>query len=151
MQENQFKDSNGEVWSLHITVLEYMAIKKEHNIDIGNIFDEKSNWIQEMIAQEDMEVFLGILGCLTDKEREKRNMTMEDFYGSLGGDVLAEAANAMIEAIINFTPAHKRGSLRKVVDSTKTTLNKVGEKVEVMMEKEMETLDEQIDKVLNGD
>ncbi len=149
MLKHQFKDTEDRLWTLSITVREYMAIKKEHGVDIGDIFNPKSNWIQELIAQENMELFLGILGSLTDVEREKQGLSMEDFYGGLGGDVCAAAATAMIEAIVNFTPAHKRGALKKIVDSTSQVLDTLQEKVITEMDKEMDNLEARVDEMLS--
>ena len=150
MLKHQFKDTEGRVWTLSITVREYMAIKKEHGVDIGEIFDPKSSWIQELVAQDNMELFLGILGTITDPEREKQELSMEDFYGGLGGDVLGDAAGALIEAIVNFTPAHKRGALRKIVESTEQVLETLHTRVMEEMDKEMENLDEKMDEIIKS-
>ena len=147
MEKHQFKDLNGNVWSIKITVKEYMAIKDECGIDLGRIFEQDSDWIQDIISQEDIVKFMSLIGICTDPQREKLDMSMEDFYAGLGGDVLEQAAVALIEGIVNFTPAHKREPLRRMVATSNRALEKVSEKVlEAMDETKM---DEMIDKALN--
>ena len=120
--ENKFKDSQGREWSLDINVRSYMAIKKELNIDIANIFDDDNNWLENMMTLDDLGLLLEIIGhCLGD-QLEKKEVSEDDFYGSLGGESLQNAASALCQAIVNFIPAHKREPLQQLMKSSQENL-----------------------------
>ncbi len=125
LPKNVFVDSEGRHWSLVITVLEYQKMKQELNIDIGNIFHDDS-WLQNLIAMEDVTLFLQLIGILTDKEREKEGMSIEDFYSAFDGDTMQNSSAALVEAVINFSHPSRREALRNLVQATNKGLNELG-------------------------
>ena len=153
LPKNVFVDSKGRHWSLVITVLEYQKMKQELNVDIGNIFNDDS-WLQRLVAMEDVTFFLSLIGILTDKEREKDGISMEDFYEGFDGDAMQSSAEALVEAIINFSHPSRREALRNLVDATNEGLNELGRVVaaETLRNKEemMEKLEETIQKEMKG-
>lgn len=126
---HKFTDLNRNEWSIVITVKEYMAIKREYNIDVGAIFDDKNNWMANMLAQEDVETFLGILCECTKAQQEAKGLSEDEFFQGLGGDTLSDATDALIQGIVNFIPAHKRKALEGVIQTQKTAIEKVSEAV----------------------
>ena len=126
MQDHQFKDTEGRDWSIVITVREYTNIKNETGIDIGKVFTQDDTWLHQLISQEDMNMFLQILGVCTDKQRKDLELSMEDFYGAIDGDVLQGATDALIEGVINFTHHSRRDALRKLMDATNQGLVEMG-------------------------
>lgn len=125
LPKHVFIDSKDRHWSLVITVLEYQKIKQELNIDIGNIFNDDS-WLQNLIAMEDVTMFLSLIGILTDKAREADGISMEDFYEAFDGDTMQNSSEALVEAIINFSHPSRREALRNLVKATNKGLNELG-------------------------
>ena len=125
LPKHTFIDPKDRHWSLVITVLEYQKLKQELNIDIGNIFNDDS-WLQKLIAMEDLTLFLSLIGILTDKAREADGISMEDFYEAFDGDTMQSSAEALVEAIINFSHPSRREALRNLVDATNEGLNELG-------------------------
>ena len=152
MEKHQFKDVNGNVWSINITVKEFMAIKSECGIDLGAIFEDNSDWIQEIISQDNLVKFMSILGICTDVQRDKLDMSMEDFYQGFDGATIESATEALIEGVVNFTPAHKREPLRKLVEVSNRALEKMTSSVMEHLDDEKidQEMDEAIQKHLNS-
>lgn len=57
-------------------------------------------------------------------------------YEGMNGDVVADATDALIEAIVLFSPAHKQKALRLIVDSVNVGL----ERAVALLEKEEKDL-----------
>jgi hypothetical protein len=125
LPKNTFIDSENRHWSLVISVLEYQKMKQELNIDIGNIFND-DGWLQNLIAMEDVTLFLSLIGILTDKEREAEGLSMEEFYSAFDGDTMQSSSAALVEAIINFSHPSRREALRNLVQATNKGLNELG-------------------------
>lgn len=149
MQNHQFKDSKGRVWTLVIRVSEYRMLRETHGIDIGDIFDEKDSWVTKLVSQEDMMLLPLILHDLCMTQCDDRDISDYDFFEGLDGDTLSSATNALIAAVANFIPAHKRAVLLAIVGNIQKGLARTSEKV---IEKESEIqalLEKQIDQNLS--
>ncbi len=149
LPKNVFVDAESRHWSLTITVLEYQKMKQELNIDIGKIFDDDS-WLHNLIAMEDVSLFLQLIGILTDKARESEGLSMEEFYSAFDGDTMQSASAALVEAVINFSHPSRREALRNLVQATSDGLYELGrvvaEETQINREKMMEELEPTIQK-----
>jgi len=130
MTETQFKDTKGNIWTLDINIGQYLEVKNKFDIDLSEAFSNDNNWIAAIAAHENITVLLGIIDILTAKERESRDITLDQMYEGIDGDVVEHATEAFIEAVVNFLPAHKRKAMRIIVDSVKVGMRKVIERVE---------------------
>ena len=155
MQKNQFKDLNDKVWTINITVREYMALKTECDVDLGNVFTSDDSWLNQLLSGDDMTAFLVMLGIMTDKEREREGISMEQFYESMGGDVLHSATEALVEGVVNFTHPSRRDALRAVVKSTEEGLMMMSKAIvketELATEKMRMELPKAIEKAMKTD
>ncbi len=149
LPKNVFVDAESRHWSLTITVLEYQKMKEELNIDIGKIFDDDS-WLHNLVAMEDVTLFLQLIGILTDKAREAEGLSMEEFYSAFDGDTMQSASAALVEAVINFSHPSRREALRNLVQATSDGLYELGrvvaEETQINRKKMMEELEPTIQK-----
>ncbi len=145
----QFKDTEGEGWTISLNVGSYMRINKEFQIDIGRVFDTNDNWIAELASQENIFKFIGIIEVCTEKQRLDRGLTLDEFHERLGGDTLEEATHAFIEAVVLFLPAHKQGALRAVVQAIDKGLKQTSDRVKEASQEMSEVMSAKIDKAMD--
>ena len=117
METYQYKDTKGVIWTLSINIGHYLQIKTKLGIDISASFSTEDSWISQIAANDDYALLLGMLDILTAAERNSRELTLDQMYEGIDGDVVAEASTAMIEAIVLFLPAQKKEALRLIVES----------------------------------
>ncbi len=127
MLSHQYKDTKGQVWTLNVNIGDYLKLKNTLNIDIAESFDNDNNWMAMIAAHENLSLLLSMIDILTAGERDTRGLTLDQMYEGIDGDVVADATEAMIEAVVLFLPAHKRKALRLVVDSVKVGMEKAVE------------------------
>ena len=94
----------------------------------------------KLASHDSIEVLLNMIDILLESERESRELSLDQMYEGMNGDVIADATNALIEAIILFSPAHKQKALRLIVDSVNVGM----ERAMMMVEKEEEQLREKM-------
>lgn len=147
-----YRDANSRDWTIRITVAEYMMLRSKHNIDLGKIFDKNDNWIGQIIAQDDMTLLPLILRDLLDSQVEKAGIDDQEFFGGMIGDTLASAADCLIQAVVNFTPVHKRKALQVIVDNLKIgmerTIERVVQQEAQIQEHVLTKLDAEMDRIM---
>ena len=130
MEATQFKDSKGHIWTININIGHYLALKSKLGIDISESFDSEDNWMTRLAAHENIEVLLNMIDILLESERLSRELTLDQMYEGMNGDVVADATNALIEAIVLFSPTHKQKALRLIVDSVNVGMERMVAMVE---------------------
>lgn len=153
MQKTQFKDTSGRLWTLSISIKNYINIKQQFGIDISDVFSKNNNWLAQLAAQDDLMNLVGILLEVTSATRKEDNISDEDFYALFDGDTLEAATSAFIEAVVLFLPAHKQTAMRTVIEAVEVGLQKTQETLDAsknrMIEKVSETMEEEAQKVLD--
>jgi hypothetical protein len=152
MQKTQFKATDGKLWTLSISIRNYINIKQKFGIDISDVFSKNNNWLAQLAAQDDLMSLIGILLEVTSEERESRNISDDDFFGLFDGDTLEAATSAFIEAVVLFLPAHKQAAMRTVIEAVEVGLAKTEETMEAsksrLVEKVSAEMNEEARKVL---
>lgn len=59
MQKTQFKDTSGKLWTLSISIKNYIDIKQKFGIDISDVFSKDNNWLAQLAAQDDLMNLIG--------------------------------------------------------------------------------------------
>jgi len=147
-----FKDLRGREWDLAMNVELYMRLHHKFGIDIGKVFDQDDNWLTEIVVRDDMIRFMEIITECCSTQREQLDIELKDFLESLTGDVMGEAAEAFLGAIVLFLPAHKRTALTSILSSIQTGMEKTAQRIEEHAQEMTifveERLDEELDKKL---
>ncbi len=153
MQKTQFKDTSGKLWTLSISIKNYIDIKQKFGIDISDVFSKDNNWLAQLAAQDDLMNLIGILLEVTESARKEQNISDDDFFALFDGDTLEAATSAFIEAVVLFLPAHKQIAMRTVVEAVEVGLQKTQETLDAsktrMIEKVSETMEIEAKKVLD--
>ena len=153
MQKTQFKDTSGKLWTLSISIKNYIDIKQKFGIDISDVFSKDNNWLAQLAAQDDLMNLIGILLEVTSATRKEENISDDDFYALFDGDTLEAATAAFIEAVVLFLPAHKQTAMRTVIEAVEVGMQKTQETLTAsksrMIEKVSQTMDEEAKKVMD--
>ena len=136
MEATQFKDSKGNLWTLNINIGHYLAMKSKLGIDVSESFESEDNWMTRLAAYDSIGTLLSMIDIILEDERESKGLTLDQMYEGMNGDVVADATDALIEAIVLFSPAHKQKALRLIVDSVNVGL----ERAVALLEKEEKDL-----------
>lgn len=111
-----FKDTEGRSWEIAIDGPVGMRIRQELDKDFL-LGDEDAEASTLTRLGKDRLLSASVVQLFCDKQREERKLTVEKFWDALhDGDVISSAMDAMAQAIINFTPPHKRPLLQAIVD-----------------------------------
>ena len=152
MLSHQYKDTKGQIWTLCINIGHYMALKTKLGIDISESFDNDNNWMAKVAAHENLPLLLEMIDILTAGERESRELSLDQMYEGIDGNVVADATEAMIEAVVLFLPAHKQKALRLIVDSVKVGMDRAMIRIEkeshIVLKALPAQMDTQLDKIM---
>lgn len=153
MQPIQFKDNTDSIWTLKITIRDFIQIKQEFGIDVSDVFSKDNNWLAQLAAQDNLMDLIGILLLLTKADREAKGLSEDDFLALFGGDTLEAATTAFIEAVVLFLPAHKQTAMRTVLNAVGMGLKKTTETLEKssqrIVEKVEATMEAEAQKILD--
>lgn len=105
-----FKDTNGKTWTIDLDAYKIRDVRKSLDLNLaaldGDAYDR---------LDSDTELLVNTLWLLCREQAEKANITDESFAPLIVGDVIKHATNAMLAAIADFFPSHKRELLRAMV------------------------------------
>ena len=153
MQPTQFKDAEGDIWTLSINIKSYLTIKQKFGIDISDVFSTSNNWLAQLAAQDDLMQLLGILVEITSVTREKKGLSEDDFYARLDGESIEAATDAFIQAVVLFLPAHKRTAMETVLEAVEMGMKKTEETLKAskatLVEKVSKAMDEEAKKAMD--
>jgi hypothetical protein len=152
MQKTQFKDTNGTLWTLSISIKNYITIRQKFGIDVADVFNKDSSWLAQLAAQDDLMSLIGIILEVSSDERKERGISEDEFFALFDGDTLEAATTAFIEAIVLFLPAHKQAAMQTVIEAVEMGLQKTEETMAAskdrLVQKVSETMDEAAKEVL---
>jgi len=112
----KFKDNEDREWNIRIDAPAIMQIRED--CDSQFLFDdgEKQNTYQRL--QSDPVLLCRVIFLLCAKQRSDRGITEEEFYFSVIGDAIDSATEAILKAIVFFTPKRTRELLSAVAKRT---------------------------------
>lgn len=120
----QFKDSQGRVWDVELNLGQAMRLKAQVGVSVTDLYRDGLKPLAALLL--DWLKFVDVLYVLCAKQAEERQLSQEDFAGGLGGDTLADAADAFVEAFCFFCPNPKaREALRAMVAKNKAITAKM--------------------------
>jgi hypothetical protein len=135
-----FHDTAGRTWSVNLNVYVVGQLRKQLDVDIYKISDEKMALLQRILG--DPCLLVDILFCICEDQAEKQQVTAEQFGRSFAGDVLEQAATAFVEAVVDFFPDPKvRERLRAVMQTGKRVQQRMIELVTADVDQKLSAID----------
>lgn len=128
-----FKDSQDRSWKINLDGPKIMAIREECDSEfLKDDFTDQSKPSTFARLQADPVLLCRVIFLLCEKQINERNVDEEDFYSSVIGESLDAATDALLEAVVNFSPRRTREMLEAFVaqdkiqqEATKRILEKV--------------------------
>ena len=108
----QFKDNEGREWKFKIDYFELSKVQSECGVNLSKALDDEGASLSALM--ENPFDLLKVMACLLESQMKERDVDFESFGRSLNDEeVVGEAVRALIDAILNFSPADRRESIRK--------------------------------------
>lgn len=105
-----FKDNADREWGIKIDGPTIYKVREDCDPKFL-LDDEKDEQNTFARMQNDDALLCRVLFILCGKQRIAQGITEEDFNENVTGDTIDRATEAMLAAIVNFTPRRKRGLL----------------------------------------
>lgn len=102
-----FVDTEGKRWTIALTIGTVRDVKATIGVDL---LDIKGNALQNLYSNP-----LDLADCLyilCRAEADRAGISDEDFGRRLGGDAMDQAAAALVQAIVFFSPKHMREPMK---------------------------------------
>jgi hypothetical protein len=131
-----FKDTKGRTWSVEITVASVKRVKSLVGVDLYALADDGLKPLGVLLA--DVLKLMDVLFVLARDEKGAPPESDESFAEALAGDVLGDAADAFVDALIDFFP---RARARKALAAVRNKSKAVAEKVFEQAMKDLDRID----------
>jgi hypothetical protein len=102
-----FTDKNDRRWQVDVTTTDIKNVRSLLDFDL---LDDDLGGMVGRLA-EDMVLVVDVVFLLCREQAEKLGISDADFGRSISGDVLSAAADALIEAIVQYLPHKKKREL----------------------------------------
>jgi hypothetical protein len=113
-----FTDSRGRQWALEITVASLKRVKAACGADLYALADDGLKPLAALLA--DVVKLVDVLFVLARDAGGKPPDSDESFAEGLGGDALGNAADAFVDALIDFFPKERaRTALQRLRDKSR--------------------------------
>lgn len=133
----KFTDAKGRVWLVVVSIGTVRRVRETADVDLLRFFDRKSPLHVELIT--DSEKLATVLWAICEPQAVLLGVTPEEFADSLLGDAISEGADALIGAMVDFTPhPTERDKLRRVLATARTVAERKIAEIPIPTEAEME-------------
>lgn len=133
----QFKDNTGRAWPIVVDVGAVKRVRSLCGVNLLDAGDPKSDTMAKLVG--DFVTLIDVITVICQPDAEKNNLSDEEFGKLLRGDAIAEAADALLEAITDFFPQPQKGLLLKVIakskqvqQAQKIAAEKAGEQIDAL-------------------
>ena len=122
-----FKDSEGRTWGIHITRGLLREIKRDTGLLLTSIWEDDMKGVT-MLA-EDVVLTSDLIWLCVREQAESRRITQEEFEEATDGDHFLEAFYALLQAVVDFFPKAQRTLLTKALGEMRAMEKKMSEKM----------------------
>jgi hypothetical protein len=120
-----FRDAQKREWTVNITVRDITRIRQDNDGDPRFMLGENSVEEAMLRLRQDPVLLCRVLYLLCETQREKQGVDEEAFYMEVlnSGDAIADAIEALGNAILFFSPQWKRDLTKAAADKTTSIQN----------------------------
>lgn len=105
-----FVDNQGREWAVSLDVAAMKRVRAAVGVDLYRALEGGLKGIAELLA--DGITFGDVLYVLCREQARDRGVTDEQFGAAIAGDAVEAAANAFVQAAVDFCPSQRRTALR---------------------------------------
>lgn len=134
----KFTDAKGRVWQVVATVGAVERVRRHAEVDLVRLFDPKSQVLQRIA--EDPVALVAALWAIVEPQAKALGVTPEQFGESIFGDSIADGAQALLDAMVDFSPhSTERAALRRVLTVATRVAEKQAARATIPSEEEIES------------
>lgn len=117
-----FKTKDGAEWDLTLDVGHLAALRTDAGFDLTAAM--KSGDALAMALFGDPETFAGVLWVIVREQAEKRGVDREAFYRVLGPQAVDAAADAFVQALVDFYHRRRAPAIKAQLPALLATLDR---------------------------
>lgn len=138
----QFTDTLGRQWNVDLTIGTARRLKAAGVVDL--LSDESGKLIESLIG--DVGKLLDVIWTCVHDQAATLGVDQDAFWDAIDGDVIDQATEALLEALVNFTRPSRRPALRAVLSRMRAAETKMATRMTEWAE--TGRLDQQIDQAI---
>lgn len=116
-----FTDTQGASWPIEITVSTIKRVRSLIDIDLLEVLDGKL--IDQLVS--DPVLLCDVLYAVCKPEADRRALSDEQFGSLLAGDAIDQATDALLTAIVSFSPSPRdRAALGQVLTKARAAMDR---------------------------
>ena len=125
MSNRTFQDSQGDSWTITITVGAAMKLRDQLGVDIQKLVESHDGTLSGLLT--DVWKIVEILALVLEDQVKKRGLQDSEFFERLTGDVLDFATMAFLEAVADSLPKLQRRPIQELMKKLNSTLDRATE------------------------
>lgn len=134
---HKFKDATGKEWSLLVTIAAVQRAREHAGEDLLRFFAKDKPLVKELA--EDPVRLVAVLYAVCRPQAVEAGITPEEFGERMYGDALPQATDALLGAMVDFSPHPKeREMLRRVLATAKRVSDRKADSITLPSEEEIE-------------
>jgi hypothetical protein len=115
-----FRDSEGREWSVAVNIAAVRRVRDLAQLDLLATADGR---LLHELAVDPMKL-ADVLWAIVQPQAQQRDVSPEQFGQALAGETIDRATAALIDELVDFFPAHRRGPMRAARAKLATLLDK---------------------------
>lgn len=143
-----FVDNSGRTWTISVNV---GSVKRMRDLAKVDLMGETLAVCIGKLSDDPL-VLTEALWSILLPQAEKLGISQEEFAEAIGGEVIANATDALMDEIVDFFPGPKRKIMRRILDRTRDAEKQMMDRMEQMVDSPevQKKIDETIESVLNS-
>ena len=125
-----FTDGKGRPWNVELNVFTIMKAKDMVGVDLAKAFEDRS--VFERLS--DPVTATQVIYAVVNDQMLKENVSAEDFGRSMFGKALDDAAAALVDELLNFSPPSSRMLAQQTVTAARGLKERMLQRMLVKME-----------------
>ena len=114
-----FQDLQKRRWTVALTISTVKRIRDATGVDLLRVIDEPD--LLKQLAADPIQL-VDVLWVIVQPQAREQGVSDEQFGESLAGEEIEHATAAFLEALVDFFPGARRGTLRRALDRSNKAL-----------------------------
>lgn len=144
-----FDDNKGRTWVLEINV---NTVKRVRSLADCDLLDTENGEIIRRLSSDPI-LLCDVLFAICKPQAEEKGISDVEFGKGLAGDAIADATEALLEALANFFPGRRASLLKGALQKMETVEEKYLDKVEAKLNSPemMDQMEAELEEQIPGD
>ena len=117
-----FTDNMGRTWTLVVNVATIKRVRALCGVDLNSIVEVEDGKPAAKLLERlsgDPVLLVDVLYAVCRPECEQKGVSDEDFGAAMAGDAVEQATDALLDEIVDFSPAAKRKAFQRILSASR--------------------------------